>query len=61
MSFLNLDDTNVFEIAQLLQFEVPVGTIDWLQQEQEQFILVPYQSKPTNRKIKISSIHDNKV
>ena len=32
MSFSNLVDANVFEVAQLLQFEVPGGTVDWLQQ-----------------------------
>ena len=32
MSFSNLVDASVFEVAQLLQFEVPGGTVDWLQQ-----------------------------
>ena len=32
MSLSNLFDANVFELAQILQFEFPGGTIDWLQQ-----------------------------
>ena len=32
MSFSNLVVANVFEMAQLMQFEVPGGTVDWQQQ-----------------------------
>ena len=34
MSFSNLVDANVFEVAQLLQFKVPGGTVNWLQQNE---------------------------